>query len=76
MLTKEDVVKVLGPEISDRTIVDIIGTGANLQELALAGQWLASREEVLGKSGFPLTGAAARVYDILQTEEPGDDHDA
>jgi len=64
LLTREEVVAVLG-RVDDRTIGEIIATGATRQELAEASAWLATDEPLLN-AGRPLaSGCVGRLVDLL-----------
>lgn len=68
MLTRKDVIAVLGP-VDDDLILEIIGTGATQTELAEAYTWLRS-DEALMNEGRPLpSGRVGALVDILQTSE-------
>jgi hypothetical protein len=44
-------------------------TGATLEELEEAAAWLAGESDVMGEERLPLTGAAAKVYEIIARDE-------
>jgi hypothetical protein len=63
-LTREDVIAVLG-RVDDRTIGEIIASGANRRELAEASAWLAN-DEPLMNAGRPLAnGRVGRLVELL-----------
>jgi hypothetical protein len=66
--TRDDVVHLLG-DISDHKVVEILETGATLEQLEEAAAWLAGESDVMGEERLPLTGAAAKVYDIIARDE-------
>lgn len=66
--TGEDIVHLFGP-INDQVVVDILDVGATYKELEEVALQLAQEDDVLGDMRLPLTGAAARVYDILMSVE-------
>ncbi len=68
MPTRDDVVHLLG-DISDHKVVEILGTGATLEELEEAAAWLAGESDVMGEERLPLAGAAAKVYEIIARNE-------
>jgi len=71
-LTRNEVVAVLG-RVDDFTIAEIIAVGANRQELAEAGAWLAS-DEPLMKTGRPrASGRVGRVVEILASRQEDDE---
>lgn len=68
--THHDLVRLFG-DISDHSVVEILETGANMEQLEEAAAWLAGENDVMGDARLPLEGAAARVYDILiRDQEP------
>jgi hypothetical protein len=62
--THHDLVRLFG-DISDHSVVEILETGANIEQLEEAAAWLAGENDVMGDARLPLGGPAARVYDIL-----------
>jgi len=68
MPTRDDVIHLLG-DISDHKVVEILETGATLEQLEEAAAWLAGESDVMGEERLPLTGAAAKVYDIIARDE-------
>jgi hypothetical protein len=73
-LTRDDVVRVLGPT-DDVRITQIIATGATLEDLMVAASWAASGSEMLAEASRPLSGRAARVYEIISSgDEFGEDN--
>jgi len=55
--------------LDDFRIAAILETGASLSEVEEALLWAEGASDELAKSGHPLTGGAARVYEILVAEE-------
>jgi len=68
MPTRDDVIHLLG-DISDHKVVEILETGATLEQLEEAAAWLAGESDVMGEERLPLTGASAKVYDIIARDE-------
>ena len=66
--TRENVVHLLG-DVSDHKVVEILKTGATLEDLEEAAAWLAGESDVMGEERLPLTGAAAKVYEIIARDE-------
>ncbi len=66
--TRDDVIHLLG-DISDHKVVEILETGATLEELEEAAAWLAGESDVMGEERLPLAGAAAKVYEIIARNE-------
>ena len=72
-LTRKDVTAALG-DLDDITVVEILNSGATVDELAEAQAWLAN-DEPLMNIGKPLAaGRVGRLVEILQSveaDEPG-----
>ena len=62
--THHDIIQLFG-EISDHRILEILETGANLEQLEEAAARLKGQDDVMGDARIPLVGEAAQVYDIL-----------
>lgn len=61
--THKDIIALFG-EMTDHSVVEILETGANLEQLEEAAAWLAGETDVMEGAQLPLQGPAARVYDI------------
>jgi hypothetical protein len=73
-LTREDVCAMLG-EIDDATMVEILGTGATIEELTEAQAWLAN-DEPLMNIGKPLAaGRVGRLVEILESLDEADEQE-
>ena len=68
MPTRDDVIHLLG-DVSDHKVVEILETGTTLEQLEEAAAWLAGESDVMGEERLPLTGAAAKVYEIIARDE-------
>ena len=66
--TRDDVIHLLG-DVSDHKVVEILETGATLEQLEEAAAWLAGESDVMGEERLPLTGAAGKVYEIIARNE-------
>lgn len=73
-LSKDEIARLVG-DVSDETLVAILETGATAEDIEEALQWVASADDVMGKSGRALSGRSAAVYDIIIAEEPVDDRE-
>lgn len=71
---RADVVRLFG-DIEDHKIVEILATGASFREMEEAAAWLVREDDVMGNLRRPLTGKAARVYEIVGREEEELDED-
>jgi hypothetical protein len=68
MMTREEVISVLGPA-DDETIAEIISSGASLDELREAWAWAYGDEALMGQ-GRPLPGTSvAQLIDLLVPDE-------
>lgn len=67
-LTPTDVRQVCG-DILDWKLEAIVETGGDVADLQNAVAWLDGRPDALGGAAQPLTGAAARIYELLQADE-------
>lgn len=70
-VSRAEIINLLG-DLSDETVLSIMETGATLEDLETALQWISSEDDVMGKSGHALSGPAAAVYDILLAESDAD----
>ena len=68
MPTRDDVIHLLG-DVTDHKVVEILATGASLEQLEEAAAWLAGESDVMGEERLPLTGAAAKVFEIIARDE-------
>ncbi len=66
--TSTDIRQLFGP-VTDQVVVDILEVGASFTDLEEVALRLAQEDDVLGDLRRPLTGASARVYDILISVE-------
>lgn len=64
---RDDIVRLFG-SVADHTAVEIIAIGANLEDLELASLHAAKADDLLAELRKPLTGKAARVYDIVMRD--------
>jgi hypothetical protein len=65
-----ETVRQLCGDISDETVIAILGAGATVAEVEAAVAWLRGQSETMGEEPHALEGAAAQVYDLLIEEEP------
>ncbi len=72
---RADVVRMFG-DIEDHKIVEILATGASASELEEAAAYLVREDDVMGELRRPLTGRAARVYEIVHREPDEVDEDS
>ncbi len=67
-LKHDDVARLVG-DLEDVKIVEILAIAPTLEELEEAVAWAESESDVMGKLEKSLSGAAARVYEILMTRK-------
>ncbi|MDA8230246.1 MAG: hypothetical protein M0006_02795 [Magnetospirillum sp.] len=71
-LSHEDVTGVVGA-LDDDKIAAIIATGATMEDLVEAYAWASDETDALADSEKSLSGTVAEVYDILISDEWGDE---
>lgn len=74
-ISHRDVTAVFG-ELTDRTVLALIGAGATRAQLEEVKMWLDREDDVMGNLARPLTAELRRLYDILMADEallPDDD---
>ncbi|MDH3701930.1 MAG: hypothetical protein OEU46_11490 [Alphaproteobacteria bacterium] len=64
----DDVVRLVG-DLEDAKVAEILAIAPTLEELEEAVAWAEAESDVMGESGKSLSGAAARVYEILMTRK-------
>jgi hypothetical protein len=79
-LTVAEVREVVG-RVSDAVVGQILETGGTRVDLDAAVAWIAGETETLSEEGHPLTGPAARIFEVLTASEareggPPDESDA
>lgn len=67
-LTHDDVVHIVG-DLEDTKVAAILAMGPTTQEIEEAVAWAEAESDVMGEMEKPLTGVAARIYDILITRK-------
>lgn len=66
--THHEIIQLFG-DLTDHRVVEILETGANMQQLEEAAARLRGQDDVMGEARIPLDGPAALVYDILIRDE-------
>jgi hypothetical protein len=67
-LTRDEVVRIIGPA-DDRTVAQVIGIGATLEELEEARSWVVN-DEAMMNAGRPMaTGRILQLIEILERVE-------
>jgi hypothetical protein len=73
-VTRDEILRLLGP-LDDGTVVEVLSADPTLTDLEIVSLRLGQEDDVLGDLRIVLTGAAARVFDIVQraTSYPDED---
>ena len=67
-IDRDYIVHLFG-DIEDHKIVEIQATQAGSEELEEIAMWLAKQSAVMGELRKPLSGVAAKVYEILTGDD-------
>ena len=67
-LGHNDVVRIVG-DLEDTKVAAILAMGPTVQEIEEAVAWAEAESDVMGEMEKPLTGVAARIYNILITRK-------
>jgi hypothetical protein len=67
-VTREELRQILG-EIDERKVLEILALGPTIEDLEQAAKWVTGEGEIVGKSGHPLAGRPAEIFDILNADE-------
>ena len=67
-LLHDDIVRIVG-DLEDSKIAAIQAIAPTAQELEAAVLWAEAESDVVDESEQPLTGATARIYEILITRK-------
>jgi hypothetical protein len=68
-MTREDVYQVVGPEVDDSVILEIISTNATKEELEEAVAWLSADDAMTRSAHHQPHGVVAQVCEILSRSE-------
>lgn len=66
--TSHDVRRLFG-DIDDHKVAEIVASGATIAELEQVLAYLSRQTDVMGEMAKPLTGRAARIYELLRRDE-------
>ena len=61
---REDLQRILG-DLDDSRLLEILALNPTVAEIDEAAVWATGAGDALDRSGHPLVGKAAKVYDIL-----------
>ena len=71
--THSNILRLFG-EIDDHKAEEIIELNPSPDELEVTAAYVAGMNDVMGKEHHPLTGKAAKIYEIVtQDQTPGED---
>ena len=62
-------IRQLAGRIADRTVVAILDTGASIADLEVAVTYARGEGDYIDRLGYPLSGKAAQVSDILSKDD-------
>lgn len=65
---RDEVVRLVG-DLEDAKVAEILAIAPTLEELEEAVAWAESESDVMGELEKSLSGASARVYEILMTRK-------
>jgi hypothetical protein len=72
-LTRSEILRLFGA-IEDHRTEEIIELNPSLNELEVTAAYVAGLDDVMGKERHPLTGKAARIYEIVTRDYiPGEE---
>jgi hypothetical protein len=66
--SREDLLRIVG-DIDERKVLEILALRPTVAGIEEAAAWATGAGDVLGKSGHPLTGIPAQIFDILVADE-------
>jgi hypothetical protein len=74
-MTREEAASVVGSAVDDSVVLDIIGTGASLEELQEALAWLSADDAMTRSEHHQPHGLVAALCEILSRSEIEMDRD-
>lgn len=72
--TLDDATRLLG-DTDESKVAEILAVGPTIWELEQAAIWHRGDGDVLGKADLPLSGKAARIFEILSADEEDETRD-
>jgi hypothetical protein len=66
--THDDLLRIVG-DIDERDALEILALHPTIAEIEEAAVWAVGNGDVLAKTGRPLTGIAAEIFEILTADE-------
>lgn len=67
VLTAGDVIHLAGP-VTDDTLLAVLKCEPTMEELDVAASYLRGEGSKASRSGHPMTGKVAQIYDILRAD--------
>ena len=64
----DDLLRIVG-DIDERKALDILALSPTVAEIEEAAVWAVGNGDVLAKTGHPLTGISAEIFEILTADE-------
>ena len=64
-----EIVRRLCGDVLDRTVADILETGASVADVEAAMVWMTGETDAMGEARLPLSGVPAAVNDLLIVEQ-------
>jgi len=64
---QNDITRLFGA-LSGHTLLQILQTGANIEQLEAVALWLAQEDDVLGEARVPLNGIRAEIASLLEQD--------
>lgn len=71
-LSADDLKRILG-EIEDAKVLEILNLNPTEVDLEEAAEWAVGDGDIIDRQGHPLTGKAARIFDILMRDGEADE---
>jgi hypothetical protein len=68
-LASEEALRRIVSDLDDARIIEILAIGPTEAEVEEASQWASGQGDVMDRSGHPLTGNVARIYEIIARDE-------
>jgi hypothetical protein len=75
VLTAGDVIHLAGP-VTDDTLLAVLKCEPTMEELEVAASYLRGEGSKVSRSGHPMTGKVAQLYDILSADALYTDEEA
>jgi hypothetical protein len=67
VLSAGDVLRIVGP-VTDDTLLAVLKCEPTMEDLEVAASYLRGEGSKVGRSGHPMSGRVAQIYDILSAD--------